>query len=283
LIGENGIVREYLKKASSSYRDFINASRPEMEETLLYALQIDPTDAIASYQLGNLYANFGRLSEAEKYWEIATLSNPALSIPWRNLGLFYWVVKNDHKESEACYRNAINARPLDQTLYRDLAKVLVDHNRRNEAITLLENMKYSGTKRSDIIIDLAQYYLDDTRYDNCINLLTSVPYFVNWEGTSLTWDIFNRANVNKGIALYEKGDYRSALLAFEKALTFPENLGVGRSLRTEEAMAWFWKGKTLLTMGKSKDAIMAWKSGATSLKGSDVQNNYIKLCSDLQK
>ena len=283
LIGEEVLGGEYLKKASSIYRDYINASRPEMEETLIYALKTNPKDALASYQLGNLYANFGRLAEAEKYWEIAVGSNPSMSIPWRNLGLYYWVVKNDHQKSESCYRNAISARPLDQTLYRDLAKVLVDNKKIKEAITLLENMKYTGTRRSDIIIDLAQYYLGDARYDNCIDLLTSVPYFVNWEGTSLTWDIFNMANVKKGIALYEKGVYSSALKAFDKALTFPENLGVGRSMRTEETMAWFWKGKTLLAMGKSSEALLAWKSGASSLKGSDVQNNYIKLCSDLQK
>jgi tetratricopeptide (TPR) repeat protein len=281
LIGENVIAREYIKKASANYQDFILASRPEMEETLLYAHNVNPKDALASYQLGNLYANFGRLSEAEKYWEEATLSNPSLSIPWRNLGLYYWVVKNDHKKSESCFRNAISDRPLDQTLYRDLAKVLADNNSIKEAITLIENMKYSGTRRSDVIIDLAQYYLDDNRYDDCIDLLISVPYFVNWEGTSMTWDIFNMANVKKGILLYEKGDYQSALKAFEKALTFPGNLGVGRSLRTEEAMAWFWKGKTLLAMGKSREAMTAWKSGASSLKGSERQNSYIDRCKEL--
>jgi tetratricopeptide (TPR) repeat protein len=254
-----------------------------MEETLLYALRVNPEDAVASYQLGNLYANFGRLIEAEKYWEMATVSDPSMSIPWRNLGLYYWVVNNDHKKSESSYRSAINARPLDQTLYRDLAKVLVDNNKRKEAIIVLEKMKYKGVKRSDVIIDLAQYYLDDKRYDECIDLLSSVPYFVNWEGSSITWNIFNMANVKKGILLYEQGNYGSALKAFEKALTFPENLGVGQSRRTEEAMAWFWKGKTLLVMGDNEKTMIAWKTGASSINGSERQNRYIKLCSKLQK
>jgi len=283
LNGDNNNAERYLKKASSNYRDFINASRPEMEEALIYALEMNPKDAVASYQLGNLYANFGRLSEAENFWTRAAEADPSMSIPWRNLGLYNWVIKNNHEKSESCYRNAIKARAFDQTLYRDLARVLVDHNRRKEAITLLENMKYKGTKRSDVIIDLAQYYLEDHRYDDCINLLTSVPYFVNWEGSSLTWDIFNMANVKKGILLYEESNYKSALKAFEKALTFPENLGVGQSHRTEEAMAWFWKGKTLLALGKNREAMMAWKSGASTFNGSNVQNRYKKLCSDLQK
>ncbi|MCP4313563.1 MAG: DUF5107 domain-containing protein [Bacteroidetes bacterium] len=272
----------FLKKANSGYRDFINASRSEMEDALLYAIEMNEKDAVASYQLGNLYANFGRLEEAERFWSKATAAVPSMSIPWRNLGHYYWVVKNDHEKSELCFRNAIKARPLDQTLYRDLAKVLVDNNSIKEAITLLEKMEYRGTKRSDVIIELAQNYLDDERYDECIDLLVSVPYFVNWEGSSITWDIFNRANVNKGILLYESGDYRSALKAFEMAITFPENLGVGRSMRTGEAMAWYWKGKALLRLGKNGEAMMAWKSGASTEDGSEEQNGYKKRCSDLK-
>ena len=98
-----------------------------MEAALLYALEKNPKDAVASYQLGNLYANFGRLSEAKIPWQTATTSDPSLSIPWRNLGLYYWVVENDHEKATSCYRNAIKARPFDQTLYRDLAQVLVDN------------------------------------------------------------------------------------------------------------------------------------------------------------
>jgi len=283
LNSNNNKAEEYLEKASGNYQDFNLVSRPEMENTLTYALKMNPKDALASYQLGNLYANFGRLVEAEKFWKIAVVSDPSMSIPWRNLGLYYWVVNNDHKESELSYRNAIKARPLDQTLYRDLAKVLVDDNRIKEAIILLEKMKYKGVKRSDVVIDLAQYYLDDTRYDECVKLLSSVPYFVNWEGSSITWDIFNMANDKKGILLYEQNDFKSALKAFDRALSFPENLGVGQSHRTEEAMAWFWKGKTLLALGRNKEAIAAWKTGASSLKGSAMQNSYIKRCAELQE
>ncbi len=281
LTGNNQKSGEYLSKASASYRDFINASLPETEMALQFAVKMNPGDAVASYQLGNLYANFGRLDEAEKYWSRAVASDVSMSVPWRNLGLYYWVVKNNHQESEKCFRNAIKARSQDQTLYRDLAKVLVDDNRRKEAISLIEGMKYSGVRRSDVTIDLAQYYLDEERYDQCIELLRAMPYSVNWEGSSLNWDVYNMANVKKGIVLYEKKDFGSALKAFEVALTFPENLGVGRSSRTEEAEAWFWKGKALLAMGKGKEAMEAWKSGASCPNGSEKQNSYIYRCKEL--
>ena len=46
------------------------------------------------------------------------------SIAWRNLGLVA-AVDGDVKRAEQCFRRAIDARPDDQTLYRDLAEILV--------------------------------------------------------------------------------------------------------------------------------------------------------------
>jgi len=111
----------------------------------------------------------------------------------------------------------------------------------------------------------------------------STPYFVNGEGSSITWDIFNKSHVRKGIDLFNQKKYKDALTHFEAALTFPENLGVGRSAGTEEAEAWFWKGKTLLALSKSDEASVAWQKGSNSLFASERQNYYKNLCIMLLK
>ncbi|MFA5816631.1 MAG: DUF5107 domain-containing protein [Bacteroidales bacterium] len=268
----------YLAKAAGNYQDFIMASRPETMEVLEFAVKEKPDDAQAFYQLGNLLGNFGRLDEAANHWNKSVQLNPSMSIPWRNLGLYHWVIRNDHSKSEMCFRNAIKSRPSDQTLYRDLARVLIDNGRRPESIPLLENMAFKGVKRSDIIIDLAQSYLDEKRFDESFNLLISTPYFVNWEGSTITWDIFNQSHIGKGKDLFNQKKYKDALAQFEAALTFPENLGVGHSVRTEEAAAWFWKGKALLALGKSKEALVAWQNGSNSPDGSAKQNECKKMC-----
>jgi tetratricopeptide (TPR) repeat protein len=268
----------YLAKAAGNYQDFIMASRPETLEVLEYAVKENPADALAFYQLGNLLGNFGRLEEAAIQWNMAVTLNPSMSIPWRNLGLYHWVIRNDHAQSEICYRKAIQSRPYDQTLYRDLARMLIDNGRRAEAILLLEKMTFKGMKRSDIIQDLAQNYLDEKRYDEAINLLVSTPYFVNWEGSTITWDLFNQSHIGKGTDLFKQKKYKEAVVHFEAALTFPENLGVGHSTRTEEAVAWFWKGKALLALGKTKEALVAWQNGSKSPDGSVKQNEYKERC-----
>jgi tetratricopeptide (TPR) repeat protein len=142
-------------------------------------------------------------------------------------------------------------------------------------------MSFKGTRRSDIIQDLAQNYLDEKRYEEAYTLLISTPYFVNWEGSTLTWDIFNQAHIGRGIEFFGQQKYKEALEQFEAALTWPENLGVGHSVRTEEAAAWFWKGKTMLAMGKSREALAAWQKGSDTPDGSMRQNEFRKICKSL--
>ena len=268
----------YLKQAEVNNQDFIMASRPETLPALEFAIRVNPKDANACCQLGNLLGNFGQLDEAATHWTKAAEIRPMMSIPWRNLGLYHWVIRNDHAQSEECFRNAIKSRPFDQTLYRDLARVLVDESKRPEAIKVLETMQFKGMRRSDIIQDLAQNYLDEKRFEEAYSLLIKTPYFVNWEGSTLTWDLFNQAHVGKGIDLFNQKKYKEALKQFEAALIFPENLGVGRSVRTEEAVGWYWKGKALQAMGKSKEAAAAWKSGTETADGSARQMEYKGLC-----
>jgi tetratricopeptide (TPR) repeat protein len=144
-------------------------------------------------------------------------------------------------------------------------------------------MSFKGLRRSDIIIDLAQAYLDETRYDESIKLLMSTPYFVNWEGSGITWDIFSQSHIRKGIELYNQKKYQDALTHFEAALIFPGNLGVGHSARTEVAEAWFWKGKALIALGKPDEAVLAWQMGSISLSDPENQNSYEKMCKMLLK
>ena len=268
----------YLGKASKTYQDFVFASRTEEEEALKYALSVNPNDAHANYQLGNLYANYGRLDEAAELWNKAVANNPSMSIPWRNLGIYYRTQKKDHQKSESAFKSAIKARPYDQTLYRDLAMELTDNNKRAEAITLLEKMPVKGVRRSDVVLDLAQYYMDEQKFDETLTLLKNTPYFVNAEGSSITWEIFNKANVSKGIALFNQKKYKAALSSFETAMTFPEYLNVGKSDSNPTAKAWYWKGKSLQAMGKQKEAINAWKTGSELPKGRGEQNEFIALC-----
>jgi len=120
--------------------------------------------------------------------------------------------------------------------------------------------------------------VDEKRYDEAVNLLESTPYFVTCEGQTITWDLFNKAHIERGLIRLEDKKYDAALSDFEAALTYPDNIGVGRSNKPPEARAQYWRGKALEGLGRIDDARSAWKLGAEGHKGSDVQNEHIELC-----
>ena len=113
-----------------------------------------------------------------------------------------------------------------------------------------------------------------------IELLESTPYFVNWEGQNVTWVLHNKAHVARGRIRLEKGDAEAALKDFETALTYPENLNVGRSDTPEEAAAQYGRGKALAALGRVDEARAAWKEGAAGAEGSDEQNEHRRLCQE---
>jgi tetratricopeptide (TPR) repeat protein len=271
-------IRVYHEQAAAIHRDSVFPSRPEAIEVLRYAISQNRDDAYAHLHLGNLYAHLGRVDEAVGHWRKAADLDSSLSVALRNLGLHAWAVEEDLPKAERLYRKAIAARPKDQTLYRDLADVLLAADKRPEAIKVMESTPFETLRRADIIIMLAQAYFDEKMYTNAIDLLESTPYFVNWEGQTITWDIFHKAHVERGRLRYDDKKFAAALEDFEAALTYPENIGVGRSNRPAEARAQYWRGKTLQALGREADARAAWKEGAAGHKGSREQNEYRERC-----
>ncbi|UCD53493.1 MAG: DUF5107 domain-containing protein [Phycisphaerales bacterium] len=278
LQGHTDAARDYLDQAAATYQDYEFPSRPETLPILRYAVQESPRDGFAHLHLGNLYAHLGRPDEAVDHWRQATRLNISLSVAYRNLGLYAWAAEEDLEEAELEYRKAIAVRSKDQTLYRDLAEILLAQGKRDEVIELLEEMPFRRMRRADIIIMLAQVYRDAQRYTDAIELLESTPYFVNWEGQTVTWDLFHQAHMARGRQRFEQEDFEAALEDFEAALTYPENIGVGRSNRPQEATAQYWRGKALQALDRLGEARAAWELGAAGVEGSQEQNEARALC-----
>jgi len=275
---KEGRASTYLRQAIRAHKDYVFPSRPEAEKVFRYAILKNPKDAHTHLHLGNLYAHLGRVHEAADYWQLAVLFDSSLSVAWRNLGLHAWSAEEDLPKAERLYRKAITARPKDQTLHRDLADVLMAVGKRPEAIKVMESTPFETIRRADVIIMLAQAYFDEKMYTNAIDLLESTPYFVNWEGQTITWVLFHKAHIERGLLRYDDGKFTAALEDFEAALTYPDNIGVGRSNKPAEARAQYWRGKTLQALGRKADARAAWKKGAAGHEGSRQQNEYIERC-----
>jgi tetratricopeptide (TPR) repeat protein len=270
---------DYLRQAAGTSRDFVFPSRTEALDVLKYAVAKNPEDAFAYQHLGNLYADLGRLDAAVGQWSKATELDPGPSISWRNLGLYQWEIKKNFDKAAGLYKKAIAAEPADQTLYRDLARIFMADEKHREAIDLINSMKFSIQRRGDIDLSLAECYLHEQRYTEAIRLLEET-IFIPWEGQTTPWDLYNEACIERGREFFEKKKYRKALLDFEKALTYPENLHVGRASWSEEASAQYWKGRALMALERPDEARTAWREGASGVAGSERQNEYRRLCEE---
>jgi hypothetical protein len=102
-----------------------------------------------------------------------------------------------------------------------------------------------------------------------------------WEGTigipTYGWE----EDVNPKFWAMEGGAKGATIV--RASMTFPENLGVGKSFRTETAEAWFWKGKTFLALKRPDDAILAWQNGSNSLSNPDGNDAFRNMCKMLLK
>lgn len=269
----------YLNRARSVFPHYAFPSHVEFERVLQYAVKADPGNPRPHLYLGNLYAGLGRLDEAVTAWEAAAALPNAPSVAHRNLGLYAWKNDNDLPRAFTLYEQAITAFPGDQTLYRDAANILIAREERDRAIALLEGMPLDRPRRGDVTALLASTYNAVERYGDTIALLDQ-SFFSNWENNSQSWRVWTLAHMERGKKLLEAGDAEAALVDFEAAMTYPENLGVGRAANPEEAETLYWKGKALAALGRDEDAKAAWKQGAAGREGSETQNEHVKRCAE---
>lgn len=261
-----------LNEISASQIDGAFPSRPEEIPIYEEALKLDQNNAVAHLLLGNLLAGLLRLDEAVPHWEQAVELDPSLSVAFRNLGLHAWKKEKNLLKAESLYHRAITARPKDQILCRDLAKILVESTKTAEAVSLIEGFPLAEIHRNDVLEILARAYNTLHRYDDTIQLFSTVS-FSNWEGQTSAREVWVAALMERGKASLEAKKYDAALTDFELSLTYPENLGVGRPVSSDESEAYYWKGQAFVGLGNNSEARECWEAGA---KGGGYQEKCKK-------
>jgi tetratricopeptide (TPR) repeat protein len=278
---------EHLGRAATVVKDDALPARPEDIPIFEYAVAALPETGRFNLLLGTLYAHFGRLDDAVTQWRAAVEKDASLGIAWRLLALDAWKKRETLGEAEDCLRKALAVRPEDQVLYRDLAQVLEKQGKRVEAIALVESMPEVADVRYDVCLWLAQAYVDEKRYDDCIALLETAR-FSNWEGQTTPRDIFVTALMARGKRSFEANDMAAALQDFERALTYPENLEVGRPYVVTNAETHYWIGKTLQALERIPEAREAFTTGAAQRSSDDpplpfvtvtpAQDEHVRKC-----
>ncbi len=259
----------------------------ESRAMLQWAVKREERDDLAWLWLGELEAGLGNLNEAVAAWRKAVELTPKHSEAWRSLALHAQKKDNNPDEAERCFRSALEAAPDDQLIRFELAALLEQRGKRDEAIALAESVRSEKSVRYDLALWLAETYVKESRFDDCLGLLAQAQ-FSNWEGQSRPRDIFVSALLGRGKAAFEARDSARALADFELALTYPENLHVGARYAITDAEVRYWQGKALLALGRPDEARNAWQTGAAQpgksdpalpfITVTDTQDEYKKRC-----
>lgn len=144
--GNDAEAARWLDVAGAIAVDGAFPSRPETLPVLEWVVRERPADARAHEALGNLYAGLGRLDEAVASWRRAAELEPRLSVARRNLAMHAWRIEGDLESAERWLREALAARPQDQTLARDLGRLLLEQQRVGEATDLLAAVTPAGAE-----------------------------------------------------------------------------------------------------------------------------------------
>lgn len=257
--------------------DYRFPSRPESVRVLREVIRAVPGEPAPRLLLGHLLAGLGRYEEAVSAWESAVERNPDLSTAHRALAMVHWKILGRPREAESRLEQAIAVRPRDQTLYRDLARLLIEGGRPAEAVRVLDRVPDGLRRRHDITIELARALNATGRYAETAATLDRAQ--VNFrEGDATVWQLFAQAQVELGRAALADGDAAAALAHFDRALTYPENLGVGRPHRPTEARPLWLRAAALRALGRGDEAAAALAACAANDPSTEEQRFFIARC-----
>lgn len=251
----------YASAAAKVSPEVVFPARVSDASVLREVLAHNGSDSHAQYFLGNFLFARGRYAAAAEFWKQAANESFQYSVLYRNLGVFNWKVHNDLKAAAQDYRKAISLAPLDFRLYADLDEIYARQSDTAAREQLLSTAPASVQDKDAVRARKALLYIHLKQFDRALGVLRGHE-FKPWEGGQSIRQIFVRANLEKGQHAYAARQFRAACEAFREALTYPENLGVGKPDKPHDEEALDWLGKSLKAEGKIDAARQAWQQAA---------------------
>lgn len=249
--------------ASRSVAEFPN--RLEDYSILLDALQSNPEDAQAKYEMGNFLFAHGRYDEAAGMWREATSAGFNNSVVLRNLGVYEWHVKHDLTKAAEDYAHAIQLSPNEYRLYPELDEIYEEQGNVSARAELFRNAPADVLDHDTVQARHIIFLIEQKQYNDALTALANHT-FTPWEGGVSVHNIFVFANLQSGKR--ELADHHpvQAEKYFRAAMLYPENLGTGEPSRPETAEQLYWLGNAIEAEGQDNNAKAAWKDAANQGK-----------------
>ena len=247
----NNQLKSILQKAVKAFQD----NNLELAKSFLHeALKANHLDAEAIFDLGIVYAEANRFSEALLIFHcLKSYKDKDPRIPF-NIGLIY-SLQGEHKLSLDAYDLALKLQPNNAealinkaAIYNEikefsLALVALDY-----AIQLNENYYEAYLNKGNSLRALKRYDDAIAHYDKALNLKPDC----------------HEAWVNKGVTLHELKRYDDAIAHYDRAL----------NLKPDYHEAFWNKSLSLLVQGNFKDGLPLYESRWIANRTIGVSSNH---------
>jgi hypothetical protein len=243
-----------------------------LEDTLTRS----PLSPKAQYYLGNLYYDKRRYEEAIACWRRSVELDPLFWIPWRNLGIAEFNVLHNPQEADRMYQRAFAANPGDaRVLYEwDQLKKRTGVVVPEERLHYLEGHRKLVMSRDDLTVEYVTLLNQCGRWNEALELL-SARHFSPWEGgEGLVSAQYVNAHRSLGKGALAEGRCGDALVHFEDARHYPNNLGEGKHLLTLERDLDYFSGLAAKELGDTLLAERYWHAGAAPLGAVGIHSYF---------
>lgn len=237
------IATHYLELASKANSYLCFPNKLTDIKVLEYSIGNQTSDAKAPYYLGNLWYDKRQYNEAIKNWELSVEIDDLFPTAHRNLGIAYFNKLHDQNSALVAFQKAFN---LDKTDARVLMELDQLNKRLNHLVTnrlnFLEEHLTIVLQRDDLYLERLSIYNFIGQHETAYDLIMSRK-FHPWEGgEGKVSGQYLYALTELAKAHILQGKYEHAISLFQKAQTYPHNLGEGKLYGAAENDIFYWLG-----------------------------------------
>jgi tetratricopeptide (TPR) repeat protein len=263
--GDLKTAEEYYRLAGQMPSDYCFPSRPESIAVLENAISNYSKDAKANYYLGNLLYDKKQYPEAIQLWEKSRDLDDGFAIVHRNLSIAYFNIQKDPAKAKRSMEKAFAINSNDARILMELDQLhkLTNTLSPKARMDLFEKHSDLITQRDDLYVEkiTLHNYLAD--FDTALEML-AIRKFHPWEGgEGRVSEQYIQARFGRGKKYLNSGQPEKALIEFQSAFQFPENLSEGKRLNAPEARLNYYIGLACQALGDQNQAKLHFEKAAS--------------------
>jgi tetratricopeptide (TPR) repeat protein len=239
--------------------------REESEAPLAEAVQIDPKDSVARFNLACLLYYRERPEEAIQQWEAAIGAHPDDFSSRRALGLAYAEQGMGVDRAAKQLERAVELNPAHIRTFNDLSNLYARAGKFDEQLALLNKALERSPKDDDLMEGVLTASLMKGQYDEAKHLIETHQFAPRHRTYGLR-DKFRLMQFATGAEAFNRGDQSSALRIFESAMKPPLSLGIDDFQSQSSPRMQYYLGRTFEALGRSGDARQAYEKGVSGVE-----------------